>query len=284
MTVKRLGVVGSGIMGSGIAEVAAKAGIEVVLRSRSQTTADAMVAGLEKSLAKQVDRGKLEAADRDAILARVRAVSDLGELAECDLVLESIVEDLPAKKHLFSELDRIVREGAIIATNTSTLPVVEMAMETGRPELVCGIHFFNPAPMMPLVEVVRAITTSDETVAAARAFADACGKNPVEVKDQAGFIVNALLFPYLNNAVKLLDSGVATREDIDAAMQGGCNFPMGPLALLDLVGLDTSLAIIEALYAEFRDPNYAPAPLLKRMVSAERYGRKSGQGFFDYRK
>ncbi len=284
MAVKRLGVVGSGIMGSGIAEVAAKAGIEVVLRSRSQATADAMVAGLEKSLAKQVDRGKLEAADRDTVLARVRAVSDLGELAECDLVLESIVEDLPTKKHLFSELDRIVQEGAILATNTSTLPVVEMAMETGRPELVCGIHFFNPAPMMPLVEVVRAITTSDETVAAARTFAETCGKGPVEVKDQAGFIVNALLFPYLNNAVKLLDSGVATRDDIDAAMKGGCNFPMGPLALLDLVGLDTSLAIIEALYAEFRDPNYAPAPLLKRMVSAERYGRKSGQGFFDYRK
>jgi 3-hydroxybutyryl-CoA dehydrogenase len=284
MAVKRLGVVGSGIMGSGVAEVAAKAGIEVVLRSRSQSTADAMVAGLEKSLAKQVDRGKLEAADRDAVLGRVRAVSDLGELADCDLVLESIVEDLPTKKHLFSELDRIVQDGAILATNTSTLPVVEMAMETGRPERVCGVHFFNPAPMMPLVEVVRCITTSDETVGAARAFAEACGKNPVEVKDQAGFIVNALLFPYLNNAVKLLDAGVATKEDIDAAMQGGCNFPMGPLALLDLVGLDTSLAIIEALYAEFNDPNYAPAPLLRRMVSAERYGRKSGQGFFDYSK
>ena len=279
-----MGVVGSGIMGSGIAEVAAKAGIEVVLRSRSQATADAMIAGLEKSLAKQVERGKLEAADRDAILGRVRAVSDLDELADCDLVLESIVEDLATKKHLFSELDRIVQEGAILATNTSTLPVVEMAMETGRPELVCGIHFFNPAPMMPLVEVVRALTTSDETIAAARAFAEACGKNPVEVKDQAGFIVNALLFPYLNNAVKLLDAGVATREDIDAAMQGGCNFPMGPLALLDLVGLDTSLSILEALYAEFKDPNYAPAPLLRRMVSAERFGRKSGQGFFDYRK
>ena len=284
MSVKRIGVVGSGIMGSGIAEVAAKAGIEVVLRSRSQTTADAMVAGLEKSLAKQVERGKLEAADRDAVLGRVRAVSDLEELADCDLVLESIVEDLATKKHLFSELDRIVKEGAILATNTSTLPVVELAMETGRPDLVCGIHFFNPAPMMPLVEVVRAITTSDDTVVVARAFAEACGKNPVEVKDQAGFIVNALLFPYLNNAVKLLDSGVATREDIDAAMQGGCNFPMGPLALLDLVGLDTSLAILEALYAEFKDPNYAPAPLLRRMVSAERLGRKSGQGFFEYRK
>jgi 3-hydroxybutyryl-CoA dehydrogenase len=284
MSVKRLGVVGSGIMGSGVAEVAAKAGIEVILRSRSQVTADAMVAGLEKSLAKQVERGKLEADERDTILGRVRAVSDLGELADCDLVLESIVEDLAIKKHLFSELDRVVREGAILATNTSTLPVVEMAMETGRPELVCGIHFFNPAPVMPLIEVVRAITTSNETVAAAREFAETCGKNPVEVRDQAGFIVNALLFPYLNNAVKLLDSGVATREDIDAAMMGGCNFPMGPLALLDLVGLDTSLAIIEALYAEFKDPNYVPAPLLRRMVSAERFGRKSGQGFFEYRK
>src|SRR4051794_26408877 len=284
MTVKRLGVVGSGIMGSGIAEVAAKAGIEVILRSRSQTTADAMVAGLEKSLAKQVDRGKLETAERDSVLGRVQAVTDLGALGECDLVLESIVEDLATKKHLFSELDRVVREGAILATNTSTLPVVEMAMETGRPELVCGVHFFNPATAMPLVEVVRAITTSDETIATARAFAEACGKNPVLVKDQAGFIVNALLFPYLNNAVKLYDAGVACREDIDAAMQGGCNFPMGPLALLDLVGLDTSLAILEALYAEFKDPNYAPAPLLKRMVSAEHLGRKSGQGFFDYAK
>jgi 3-hydroxybutyryl-CoA dehydrogenase len=284
LSIKRLGVVGSGIMGSGIAEVAGKAGIEVVLRSRSQGTADLMVAGLEKSLGKQVDRGKLEAADRDAVLGRVTATSDLGELADCDLVLESVVEDLAVKKHLFTELDRIVKEGAILATNTSTLPVVEMAMETGRPELVCGVHFFNPAPAMPLVEVVRAITTSDETIATARAFAETCGKNPVLVKDQAGFIVNALLFPYLNNAVKLYDAGVATREDIDAAMQGGCNFPMGPLALLDLVGLDTSLAILEALYAEFKDPNYAPAPLLKRMVSAERLGRKSGQGFFDYAK
>jgi 3-hydroxybutyryl-CoA dehydrogenase len=284
MTVKRVGIVGSGIMGAGIAEVAAKSGFEVVLRSRAQSSADAMVAGLEKSLARQVEKGRLGEADRDATLARVRAVADLGELSECDLVIESIVEDLATKKHLFSELDRIVADGGILATNTSTLPVVEMAMETGRPELVCGIHFFNPAPMMALVEVVRAITTSDETVATAKAFAEACGKSPVEVRDQAGFIVNALLFPYLNNAVKLYDAGVATREDIDAAMQGGCNFPMGPLALLDLVGLDTSLSILEALYAEFKDPNYAPAPLLRRMVSAERYGRKSKLGFYDYRK
>jgi 3-hydroxybutyryl-CoA dehydrogenase len=199
-------------------------------------------------------------------------------------VIESVVEDLPTKKHLFNELDRICRDGAILATNTSTLPVVELAMETGRPNLVCGIHFFNPAPAMPLVEIVRAITTGDDTVDTARAFAEACGKTPVLVRDQAGFIVNALLFPYLNNAVKLLDAGVATRDDIDAAMKGGCNFPMGPLELLDLVGLDTSLAILEALYAEFRDPNYAPAPLLKRMVSAEKLGRKTRQGFYDYAK
>ena len=284
MAVKRFGIVGSGIMGSGIAEVVAKAGVEVILRSRSQTSADAMVAGLEKSLARQVDKGRLDAAERDTLLGRVRAVTDLGELADCDLVLESVVEDLAVKKHLFGELDRICSPGAILATNTSTLPVVEMAMETGRPEQVCGIHFFNPATAMPLVEVVRAITTSDETAAAATAFAEACGKNPVQVRDQAGFIVNALLFPYLNNAVRLLDAGVASRDDIDAAMKGGCNFPMGPLELLDLVGLDTSLAILEALYAEFKDPNYAPAPMLKRMVSAERLGRKTRLGFYDYRK
>ena len=284
MAVKRIGIVGSGIMGSGIAEVAAKAGYEVVLRSRAQSSADAMVAGLEKSLAKQVERGKLETAERDAALGRVRAVADLGELADCDLVLESIVEDLDAKKHLFNELDRICADGAILATNTSTLPVVEMAMVTGRPERVCGIHFFNPAPMMALVEIVRAITSSDETIAEATAFAASCGKNAVQVKDQAGFIVNALLFPYLNNAARLFDAGVATRDDIDAAMKGGCNFPMGPLALLDLVGLDTSLAILDALYDEFRDPNYAAVPLLRRMVSAGRLGRKTRIGFYDYRK
>jgi 3-hydroxybutyryl-CoA dehydrogenase len=271
-------------MGAGVAEVAAKAGFEVVLRSRAQASADAMVAGLEKSLAKQVERGKLEDTERTAVLGRVRAVSDLGELADVDLVLESIVEDLPAKQHLFTELDRICGDSTILATNTSTLPVVEMAMQTGRPEKVCGIHFFNPAPAMALVEVVRAITSSDETITEARSFAETCGKTVVDVRDQAGFIVNALLFPYLNNAVRLLDAGVATRDGIDAAMKGGCNFPMGPLELLDLVGLDTSLAILDALYDEFKDPNYAPAPLLKRMVSSERLGRKSGAGFYDYAK
>ncbi len=282
MEVKRVGVVGSGIMGAGVAEVAAKAGFEVVVRSRAQGSADALVAGLEKSLGKQVEKGRLDDAERQAILARLSVTTDLGELADCDLVIESVVEDLATKRHLFNELDRVCADSAVIATNTSTLPVVDLAMETGRPDQVCGIHFFNPAPMMALVEVVRAITSSDETVATARAFAERCGKTVVDVRDQAGFIVNALLFPYLNNAVKLLDAGVASRDDIDAAMKGGCNFPMGPLELLDLVGLDTSLAILEALYAEFNDPNYAPAPLLRRMVSAERYGRKSRKGFYDY--
>ena len=284
MSIKRVGIVGSGIMGSGIAETASVHGFEVVLRSRSQATADAMVAAMEKSLTKQVDKEKLSPADRDAALSRVTAVSDLGELAGCDLVIESVVEDLAVKKHLFSELDRICAEHAILATNTSTLPVIEMAMETGRPQQVCGIHFFNPAPVMSLVEVVRTITASDETIAAASGFAEACGKSPVLVKDQAGFIVNALLFPYLNNAVRLLENGVASRDDIDTAMKGGCGFPMGPFALLDLVGLDTSLAILDALYGEFRDPNYAAVPLLRRMVAAELFGRKSGRGFFDYRK
>jgi 3-hydroxybutyryl-CoA dehydrogenase len=282
MTIKRLGIVGSGIMGAGIAETAAKAGIEVVLRSRRQETADATVAGLEKSLAKQVEKGKLTDEDRTATLSRVSATSDLAGLAEADLVIESVVEDLETKKHLFRELDRIAGPAAILATNTSTLPVVELAMETNRPQSVCGIHFFNPAPAMALVEIVRPLTASQATIDAAREFAVACGKEPVEVKDQAGFIVNHLLFPYLNNAVRLLEQGVASRDDIDAAMRGGCNFPMGPFALLDLVGLDTSLPILDALYAEFRDPHYAAVPLLRRMVTAGQLGRKAGQGFYDY--
>ena len=284
MTIERVGILGSGIMGSGIAEVAAKSGFEVVLRSRKQETADAMVASLEKSLAKQVERGKLEQATADEVRARVSATDHLGALVDCDLVIESVVEDLDVKRSLFSELDSIVKDSAILATNTSTLPVVEMAVATNRADKVCGVHFFNPAPAMSLVEIVRPLTASDETIEAATAFATACGKNPVQVKDQAGFIVNALLFPYLNNAVRLLENGTASAEDIDTAMTGGCNFPMGPLALLDLVGLDTSLAILDALYEEFKDPNYAAVPVLRRMVSAGQLGRKSGAGFYDYKK
>jgi len=282
MSGMRVGIVGSGIMGSGIAECAAKSGHDVVLRSRKRETADAMLAGLERSLAKQVERGKLDETDAKEIAARVTATTSLDDLADCDIVIESIVEDMATKKELFAELGRVVKQGAIIATNTSTLPVVELAVQTSRPESVCGIHFFNPAPAMTLVEVVRPITASEETIAAAIAFVERCGKTAVEVKDQAGFIVNNLLFPYLNNAVRLYEQGVASIEDIDEAMKGGCNFPMGPFALLDLVGLDTSLAILDALYEEFKDPNYAPRPSLRRLVAAGQLGRKSGKGFYDY--
>jgi 3-hydroxybutyryl-CoA dehydrogenase len=271
-------------MGSGIAETAAVSGFEVVLRSRNQSTADATIVTLEKSLNRQVEKGKKTEGERDEALARVRATSDLAALKDVDVVIESVIEDLAVKKELFAELDRITGDDTILATNTSTLPVIELAMQTGRPDKVCGIHFFNPAPVMELVELVRPLTASDETMAAARQFAEACGKTPVEVKDQAGFIVNALLFPYLNNAVRLYEQGVASVADIDTAMKGGCGFPMGPFALLDLVGLDTSLAILDALYDEYRDPNYSAVPLLRRMVAADQLGRKTRRGFFDYQK
>jgi 3-hydroxybutyryl-CoA dehydrogenase len=282
MAIERVGIIGSGIMGSGVAEVAAKAGCEVVLRSRSQDTADAMLAGLQKSLARQVEKGRLEESERDAVLARVTATTELKDLADCDLVLESVVEDLGVKKELLAELDAIVKEGAILASNTSTLSVSELARQTGRPDRVCGIHFFNPAPVMKLVEVVEAEATSAETLAEATAFATRCGKNPVAVKDRSGFIVNALLFPYLNNAVRMLEDGIADREGIDAAMKDGCGFPMGPFELLDLVGLDTSLSILEALHEGLGDPNYEPRPTLRRLVEEGKLGRKTGEGFLTY--
>ena len=283
MNIRSVGVLGSGIMGSGIAEVVAAAGASVIVRSRSLASAEAMLAGLEKSLARQVERGKRSAEDAAALRARVRATSSLDELAECDLVIESVVEDMDVKRTIFNELDRAVRHDAILATNTSTLSVIDLAMETSRPERVCGLHFFNPAPIMPLVEVVRPLSARDETIDEVLSFVRACGKDPVLVEDRAGFVVNALLFPYLNDAIGLYERGVAMMEGIDLAMKGGCGFPMGPFALLDLVGLDTSLAILNALYAEHRDARYAPAAMLRRLVSAGRLGRKSGQGFYDYR-
>ena len=284
MTIKRVGIIGSGTMGSGIAEVAVKAGFEVVLRSRSQSGCDSMQAGLENSLERQVGKGKLNEADRDAALTLVRTTTELDELAECDLVLESVIEDLGVKKELFGQLGEICAESAILATNTSTLPVVEMAMATTRPERVCGIHFFNPAPAMALVEIVRPLTADDDTITTASGFAKSCGKTAVEVADAAGFIVNAILFPYLNTAVRLLEKGVASAEDIDTAMKAGANMPMGPFALLDLVGLDVSVAILEALYGENPDPFLQPAQSLRRMVSAGRLGRKTGRGFYEYKK
>ena len=280
--IKRVGVLGSGIMGSGLAEVAARAGFDVVVRSRSKAAADAMLASIDKGFTKAIERGKATEDERAAVISRITPTDHLGDVADCDLVIESVVEDLAVKKALFTELEEIVKPGGILATNTSTLPVVEMAMVTKRPELVCGIHFFNPAPMMKLVEVIRPITASDDTIATALAFAAACGKDGVEVKDRAGFIVNALLFPYLNNAVRMWENGTASMESIDTAMKGGCNFPMGPFALLDLVGLDTSLSILEALHAEFADPNYSAVPTLRRMVAAGHLGRKTKRGFYTY--
>ena len=282
MDISTVGIVGSGIMGAGLAEVAARSGFDVVVRSRRRDGADAVVATVTASLDRQVAKGKLDSEARDETINRLRATDHLGRLAECDLVIESIVEDLPTKRELFAELEQIVKPDGILATNTSTLPVVELAMATQRPDRVCGIHFFNPAPMMKLVEVVRPLTASDDTIKSAMAFATSCGKDAIEVTDRAGFVVNALLFPYLNNAVRMLENGTATRDDIDTAMQGGCNFPMGPLALLDLVGLDTSVSILDALYAEFRDPNYAAVPTLRRMVAAGQLGRKTKRGFYTY--
>jgi len=280
--ISTVGIIGSGIMGAGLCEVAARSGFDVIVRSRTKQGAAGVVTGVTANLDRQVSKGKLEEAERDAVVGRITATDHLGRLAECDLVIESIIEDLATKRELFAELEQIVKPEGILATNTSTLPVVEMAVATQRPDRVCGIHFFNPAPVMKLVEVVRPLTASDDTIKTAMAFATACGKDAIEVTDRAGFVVNALLFPYLNNAVRMLENGTASREDIDTAMQGGCNFPMGPLALLDLVGLDTSLSILDALYAEFGDPNYAAVPMLRRMVAAGHLGRKTKRGFFQY--
>jgi 3-hydroxybutyryl-CoA dehydrogenase len=284
MSISKVGIVGSGIMGTGIAEVAAASGHQVVVRSRSQPAADSVLTGVRRSLDRQIERGNRTEKERDEILSRLSVTTQLSDLADCDLVIESVVEDLAVKLELFEDLHEACDEKAVLATNTSTLPVVDLAMASGRPAKVCGIHFFNPATVMGLVEVVRPITASEETITTATEFARACGKEVVEVEDRAGFVVNALLFPYLNNAVRLLERGVASKDGIDAAMVGGCGFPMGPFALLDLVGLDTSVAILDTLYEEHREPQYAAAPLLRRMVAAGHLGRKSAQGFYDYQR
>ncbi len=284
MPISTVGIIGSGIMGTGIAEVVAANGHRVVVRSRTQRGAESVLAMVKRSLDRQIERGNRTESERDEILSRLSVTTELKDLANVDLLIESVIEDLAVKLELFEELDSICGADTILATNTSTLPVVDIAMATGRADKVCGIHFFNPAPAMSLVEIVRPLTASAETIAAAVEFARSCQKEPVEVEDRAGFVVNALLFPYLNNAVHLLERGVATKEDIDAAMVGGCGFPMGPFALLDLVGLDTSVAILDALYAEHREPQSAPAPLLRRMVAAGHLGRKSGQGFYEYKR
>lgn len=278
----QVGICGSGIMGAGLAEVVARVGIDVIVFSRTTEGATTMLAVVTANLAKQVAKGKMSEAEKMKILSHVQITSTLANLANCDLVIESILEDLAVKQQLFTDLDNVVNKQAILATNTSTLAVVDMARATQRPDQVCGIHFFNPPVVMPLVEIIRPVTASDATIARAVEFVQACKKDGVHVLDRAGFIVNALLFPYLNNSVRMLETGTATMEDIDMAMKGGCNFPMGPFALLDLVGLDTSVSILDALYAEFNDDNYQARPTLRSLVAEGKLGRKSRQGFFTY--
>ncbi len=280
--IRTVGIVGSGIMGAGLAEVVARAGYDVIVASRSQASADGVLVAIDRGLAKAVERGKATADERTAVMARITVSEGIASLGECDLVIESVIEDIDVKLALFAELDHATKPSAILATNTSTLPVIDLALATSRPEQVCGIHFFNPATVMNLVEVVRPLTASAETTDAAMAFVASCGKDAVEVLDHAGFIVNALLFPYLNNAVRMLERGTASMESIDTAMKGGCNFPMGPFALLDLVGLDTSVAILETVHASFGNPSDAPAQTLRDKVAAGHLGRKTKHGFYTY--
>jgi 3-hydroxybutyryl-CoA dehydrogenase len=280
--VRRVGVAGSGTMASGIAEVFARAGYQVVLAARSQDKAEAAAARIAASLARSVAKGRLTAGDRDAALARLTPSGSLEDLADADLAVEAIAEELPAKQQLFAALDKVCRPGAVLATTTSSLPVVEIATATSRPWDVIGMHFFNPAPAMKLVEVVRTVLTGDDVRATVRAVCGTLRKHPVDCGDRAGFIVNALLFPYLNNAVKMVQEHYASVEDIDTAMKLGGGYPMGPFELLDVVGLDVSLAIEQVLHREFRDPGLAPAPLLEHLVSAGCLGRKTGRGFREH--
>jgi 3-hydroxybutyryl-CoA dehydrogenase len=280
--IRTVGIVGSGIMGAGLAEVAARAGYDVIVASRSRASADGVVRTIDVGLSKAVERGKATEDQRGAVMARITATEGLESFGECDLVIESVIEEIGVKLALFADLDRATKPSAILATNTSTLPVIDLALATSRPDRVCGIHFFNPATVMKLVEVVRPLTACDETIEAAMTFVASCDKDAVEVQDHAGFIVNALLFPYLNNAVRMLERGTASMESIDTAMKGGCNFPMGPFALLDLVGLDTSVAILETIYASFGNPGDAPAQTLLDKIVAGHLGRKTKQGFYSY--
>ncbi|MEV6418386.1 3-hydroxyacyl-CoA dehydrogenase family protein [Streptomyces sp. NPDC051662] len=281
-SVRSVGVAGSGTMASGIAEVFAKAGYDVVLAARGPEKAASALSRIAKSLARSVDKGRLTAEARDGVLARITPAGSLDALSEVDLAVEAVAEELEVKRRLFATLDKVCRPGAVLATTTSSLPVIACARATSRPRDVVGMHFFNPAPAMKLVEVVRTVLTSDETVATVHAVSRAVGKHPVHCGDRAGFIVNALLFPYLNNAIKMVEEHYASLDDIDAAMRLGGGYPMGPFELLDVVGLDVSLAIERVLHRAFRDPGLAPAPLLEHLVAAGCLGRKTGRGFREY--
>ena len=284
MKIKKVGVLGCGLMGAGIAEVSARAGYETVVREVSESLLEKGMGRIEGSLGRAVEKGKLDAAERDATLGRLKGSVDLEDLAGCDLVVEAIVENLDEKKKIFGALDRLTEDHAIFATNTSSLTVTQLAASTSRPDRVLGLHFFNPVPVMKLVEVVRTLLTSDEAFDAAWSFAESVGKQPIACKDNSGFIVNRLLVPYLLDAIRALEEGVGTVEDLDKGMQLGCGYPMGPFTLLDFVGLDTTYYIADIMFEEYREPRFAPPPLLKQMVLAGRLGRKSGRGFYEYEK
>ncbi len=280
--IARVGVLGAGLMGSGIAQVAAQAGFSTTVREVSDALCQRARNGVEKSLAKGIEKGKVTPEGRDAALANLAFTTDLEALRDCDIVIEAVVEDVEVKNGLWRELDGLCPARTIFASNTSSLTIAAMAAATTRPDRMVGLHFFNPVPLMRLVEVVRTVTTSPETFDAAFAFAKRLGKEPIATKDNSGFVVNLLLIPYLLDAVRALEHGVATIEDIDKGMQLGTGHPMGPFTLLDFVGLDTTHKIAEIMFAEYRERRYAPPPLLKRMVLAGMYGRKSGKGFYDY--
>ena len=282
MNVEKVGVVGCGLMGSGIAEVAAKSGFDVVVREVNSDLLEAGQGRIRKSLDRAVDKGKLDSADRDASWDRMRFTTDVADLADRDLVIEAIVENMAAKKELFSALDDLCGPETIFASNTSSLPITDMAAATGRPDRVVGLHFFNPVPVMKLVEVVRTIATSDDAFDAAYAFAAALGKEPITAKDNSGFVVNLLLVPYMLDAIRQLERGVASIEDMDKAMTLGLGYPMGPFVLCDFVGIDTLYRISEIMFEEYHEERYAPPPLLKRIVAMGRFGRKTGQGFYDW--
>jgi 3-hydroxybutyryl-CoA dehydrogenase len=280
--ITRVGVLGCGLMGGGIAQVAATAGFATVVRDVGDAVLAKGRSGIRRSLDKLIEKGKLDAGARDGALERLSFTTDLGALGSCDLVIEAVTEDLQIKNALWRELDTLCPPATIFASNTSSLTIGEMASATARPDRFVGLHFFNPVPLMPLVEVVRAVTTSPATFDAAMAFARRVGKEPLVSRDRSGFIVNLLLVPYLLDAIRALERGVGTIADIDRGMQLGCGHPMGPFTLLDFVGLDTTARIAEIMFEEYREPRYAPPPLLRRMVTAGMHGRKTGRGFYDY--
>jgi 3-hydroxybutyryl-CoA dehydrogenase len=282
MEIRNVGVVGAGLMGSGIVETVARGGFDVVVREVDDEAMQRGMARIQKSMNTAVDRGKLEGKERDAALPRIRSTTDLEEMKDRDLVIEAAVENMTIKKEVFRDLDRITPSHAVLVTNSSSLSSTELGSVTRRPSQVAGLHFFNPVPVMKLVEIVRALETSDETMSTLRGFSEALGKTVVIARDTPGFIVNLLLIPYLIDAVRAYESGIATKEDIDTAIQLGLSHPMGPLTLLDFVGLDTTLYIADIMYDEFKDPRYAAPPLLRKMVASGMHGRKSGRGFYDY--